>query len=71
VFGPDTKLTVTHSILDEASVMHQDVTQGWQAVISNRKTTLETAKLRYSQAMNGSKNSLNIRMIKKNIFLYQ
>jgi len=42
--GPDTKLTVTHSKLDENSAMHDGVTQGWQAVLSNLKTTLETGK---------------------------
>jgi len=42
--GPDTKLTVTHSRLDEGSAMHKGVTQGWQAVLSNLKTTLETGK---------------------------
>lgn len=42
--GPDTKLTVTHSKLDKDSVMHDGVTQGWQAVLSNLKTTLETGK---------------------------
>ncbi len=42
--GPDTKLTVTHSMLNIDSVMHKGVTQGWQAVLSNLKTTLETGK---------------------------
>lgn len=42
--GPDTKLTVTHSQLNKDSVMHNGVTQGWQAVLSNLKTTLETGK---------------------------
>ena len=42
--GPDTKLSVTHSKLNIDSVMHNSVTQGWQAVLSNLKTTLETGK---------------------------
>lgn len=42
--GPDTKLTVTHSRLNDGSVMHNSVTNGWQAVLSNLKTTLETGK---------------------------
>lgn len=42
--GPDTKLTVTHRRLDKDSVMHKGVTQGWQAVLSNLKTILETGK---------------------------
>ena len=42
--GPDTKLTVTHSKLTEGSVMHKGVTQGWQALMSNLKTLLETGK---------------------------
>ena len=42
--GPDTKLTVTHSKLNIDSVMHNGVTQGWQAVLSNLKTLLETGK---------------------------
>lgn len=40
--GPDTKLTMTHSKLDKDSIMHNSVTHGWQAVLSNLKTTLET-----------------------------
>lgn len=43
--GPDTKLTVTHSQLTEGSVMHNGVTQGWPAVVSNLKSLLETGKL--------------------------
>ena len=42
--GPDTKLTVTHSKLNIDSIMHNGVTQGWQAVLSNLKTLLETGK---------------------------
>lgn len=42
--GPDTKLTVTHSKLSIDSAMHNSVTQGWQAVLSNLKTVLETGK---------------------------
>ncbi len=42
--GPDTKLTVTHSKLEIGSVMHGGVTEGWQAVLSNLKTVLETGK---------------------------
>ncbi len=42
--GPDTKLTVTHAKLNEGSVMHRGVTQGWQALMSNLKTLLETGK---------------------------
>ncbi|WP_267896623.1 SRPBCC domain-containing protein [Litorimonas taeanensis] len=42
--GPDTRLTVTHSLLNKDSVMHNGVTQGWQAVLSNLKTVLETGK---------------------------
>lgn len=42
--GPDTKLTVTHSLLNEGSIMHKGVTEGWIAVLSNLKTTLETGK---------------------------
>jgi len=42
--GPDTKLTVTHSQLTAGSDMHTGVTQGWQAVMSNLKTLLETGK---------------------------
>lgn len=43
--GPDTKLTVTHSKLNKDSVMHNGVTQGWPAVLSNLKTYLETGKI--------------------------
>lgn len=42
--GPDTKLTVIHSKLTKDSIMHKGVTQGWQAVLSNLKTVLETGK---------------------------
>lgn len=42
--GPDTKLTVTHSKLTKDSLMHESVTQGWQAVFSNLKSVLETGK---------------------------
>lgn len=42
--GPDTKLTVTHSQLNADSIMHNGVTQGWQAVFSNLKSVLETGK---------------------------
>ena len=42
--GPDTKITVTHSQLNKDSAMHNGVTQGWQAVMSNLKTVLETGK---------------------------
>jgi len=42
--GPDTKITVTHSLLNKDSIMHKGVTQGWQAVLSNLKTVLETGK---------------------------
>lgn len=42
--GPDTKLTVTHSQLTKDSFMHKGVTQGWQAVLSNLKSVLETGK---------------------------
>ena len=42
--GPDTKLTVTHSKLNKGSVMHEGVTQGWQALMSNLKSLLETGK---------------------------
>lgn len=43
--GPDTKLTVTHSQLNHDSVMHNGVTQGWPAVLSNLKSLLETGKV--------------------------
>jgi uncharacterized protein YndB with AHSA1/START domain len=43
--GPDTKLTVTHSKLNKNSVMHNGVTQGWPAVLSNLKSYLETGKV--------------------------
>ena len=42
--GPDTKITVTHSQLNKDSAMHNGVTQGWQAVMSNLKSVLETGK---------------------------
>ena len=42
--GPDTKLTVTHAKLTEGSVMHNGVTQGWPALMSNLKSLLETGK---------------------------
>lgn len=42
--GPDTRLTVTHSRLDEGSVMHKGVTEGWPGVLSNLKSVLETGK---------------------------
>lgn len=42
--GPDTKLSVTHSKLTDGSVMHNGVTQGWPAVLSNLKSVLETGK---------------------------
>lgn len=42
--GPDTKLTVTHRLLTEGSIMHDGVTQGWPAVLSNLKSVLETDK---------------------------
>lgn len=42
--GPDTKITVTHSKLNQDSVMHRGVTEGWIAVLSNLKTVLETGK---------------------------
>jgi len=42
--GPDTKLTITHARLNDGSVMHRGVTQGWQALMSNLKTLLETGK---------------------------
>ncbi|MGI9409267.1 MAG: SRPBCC family protein [Hyphomicrobiaceae bacterium] len=42
--GPDTKLTVTHAKLNDGSDMHQGVTQGWIALMSNLKTLLETGR---------------------------
>ena len=42
--GPDTKLTVTHAKLTKGSVMHDGVTQGWPALLSNLKSLLETGK---------------------------
>ena len=42
--GPDTKLTVTHAQLNDGSVMHKGVTQGWQALMSNLKSLLETGR---------------------------
>lgn len=52
--GPDTKLTVIHSLLTKDSIMHKGVTQGWQAVLSNLKSVLETGKpLRSEQWADG------------------
>ena len=42
--GPDTKLTVTHSKLNTNSAMHNGVTEGWPAVLSNLKSVLERGK---------------------------
>ena len=42
--GPDTKITVTHSQLNADYVMYNGVTEGWQAVMSNLKSVLETGK---------------------------
>ena len=43
--GPDTRLTVTHSELSAGSVMHEEVSAGWPAVLSNLKTLLETGRI--------------------------
>lgn len=43
--GPDTKLTVTHAMLDEGSTMHKGVTEGWPGVLSNLKTLVETGRV--------------------------
>ena len=53
--GPDTKLTVTHSKLDKGSVMHEGVTQGWQALMSNLKSLLETGKTLSEDQWGGDK----------------
>ncbi len=40
--GPDTRLSVTHADLLPGSEMHEGVTEGWPAVLSNLKSLLET-----------------------------
>jgi len=42
--GPDTRLTVIHSDLQEGSAERDGVTNGWPAVLSNLKTLLETGR---------------------------
>lgn len=42
--GPDSRVKWTHSGLEADSEMHQGVTEGWPAVLSNLKTLLETGE---------------------------
>jgi uncharacterized protein YndB with AHSA1/START domain len=42
--GPDTRLTVTHSELEEGSEMLLGIREGWPAVLSNLKSLLETGR---------------------------
>lgn len=53
--GPDTKLSVTHSKLTDDSFMHNGVTQGWPAVLSNLKSVLETGKPLSAEEWSNSK----------------
>jgi uncharacterized protein YndB with AHSA1/START domain len=53
--GPDTKLTVTHSLLTQDSIMHKGVTEGWPAVLSNLKSVLETGRALSSDEWDGGK----------------
>lgn len=48
--GPDTKLTVTHSELEPGSTMDKGVREGWPAVLSNLKSSLETGEVLREEA---------------------